>query len=855
MDGYVEEDEIIEYKAQLRLWRKEVRWCVQSLLDIGEPTTITVTARVADIAFAREGNTHLFTVTQVAPGKYPQGAIERQDVIVGVNSRRFLMEDLSLNDLKSLIRNLPRPLQLHMVRLPLKATNEALHTLKKIQKVYTALDERRHALSNQMVTYEFSVLELDTLKKTVDMQENYIKFLKSRVASMRRGVHIAKELKRVDKMKWWMEKTLSLQDQRRPHPIQPPPPSSTPRPRSIPSTPASTPRSVPSAVAPPPPRQPPIAHTRPVRIDLTPTPLPSIVPPSPKRSAMTKRSAVTRDMSWLMQFPHIDLKWLGKLQESRLSSVVGWYEDAFKQDNEPRMAKLLAEQVAKALLRHWIAKRNEGRSGGEDELKKGFFYHALQLKVNLSANAPLRAEIASERVAPEQLVTMNKDALAAPELMREREQIQQSAMRSVILPPGEANLLIKTRDGFKEVAVPGAQLPAAPEISLKSLDVEAARVIKPSEPAKPAAPFLRKVSNRALATEKPPAKLPPYVPLKRQHSHDSTTSNDDHGKPGSLKRNRSEDSTASSPVERPMSFSSNLYATQRLSSTDIVQDVKILQTRALVRALFNDMAALVTNVSDYARKGRGIVPQQEVSPQVFAGLDMININGQGTTMRISIGTFQVESQRGTSSALGAIKESATSVFHETVTALEETFHRVVVDYKRRRDNGASIANAVAQIAQGFRSEIASDVLARPNVYICTWRVCDVLVAKVEHENEETATEWGCQSFGDFLEALVPLVQEKLQAAASAAAAASVKYSKPLTSLDLPTISRGGGGGGARDPRLQGRQEPRPQNPGVRVACFKCRIAHVPGPCPPPPPRKSSVEPAAEVMSSRYSRSK
>ncbi|RHY02526.1 hypothetical protein DYB25_012171 [Aphanomyces astaci] len=417
-EPYVDDAEFTEFMAELRLWRKEVRWCVQRLQDEGTKYTIELTGPALGAAFVREAN-GLYVVADtnksVVHGR-GRFQMEKGDYLVSMNKTNLTMEDLMVSDVTTRIQKLPRPAQLQFVRLRKKPNSEAQQRLRRIQQLVNALDTRRHGLRNRASEYKLSVLEEDVIKTILERQKEILEFVTKRVAGLRKGVDLSREIRLMDKTKVWM--ALQLQK--------------------------PLPTAHPSLVRPP-----------------TSATAPAVVPPSPRSSHNSSMSsALSRNLSWVLDFPTVDLKWLGQEKEKNLNAILNWYEAALQQDVTAPVAKVFAEQITKALVRHWVDLRFSNAGEAPQKFRRSFLDHARQLRSNLASNAELRADITTEVITPEALMTMSKDDLASPQLFQERQQQQQSAMRQVILQPLEGSLLIKTRDGFREVVVPGAAVPS-----------------------------------------------------------------------------------------------------------------------------------------------------------------------------------------------------------------------------------------------------------------------------------------------------------------------------------------------------------------------------------------------------------
>ncbi|RHZ23034.1 hypothetical protein DYB26_000917 [Aphanomyces astaci] len=419
-EPYVDDAEFTEFMAELRLWRKEVRWCVQRLQDEGTKYTIELAGPALGAAFVREAN-GLYVVADtnksVVHGR-GRFQMEKGDYLVSMNKTNLTMEDLMVSDVTTRIQKLPRPAQLQFVRLRKKPNSEAQQRLRRIQQLVNALDTRRHGLRNRASEYKLSVLEEDVIKTILERQKEILEFVTKRVAGLRKGVDLSREIRLMDKTKVWM--ALQLQ-------------------KPLPTAHSSLVRPPTSATA------------------------PAVVPPSPRsshNSSMSSALSNTRNLSWVLDFPTVDLKWLGQEKEKNLNAILNWYEAALQQDVTAPVAKVFAEQITKALVRHWVDLRFSNAGEAPQKFRRSFLDHARQLRSNLASNAELRADITTEVITPEALMTMSKDDLASPQLFQERQQQQQSAMRQVILQPLEGSLLIKTRDGFREVVVPGAAVPS-----------------------------------------------------------------------------------------------------------------------------------------------------------------------------------------------------------------------------------------------------------------------------------------------------------------------------------------------------------------------------------------------------------
>ncbi|KAH9150702.1 hypothetical protein AeRB84_005165 [Aphanomyces euteiches] len=782
LDIYVDDAEFAEFMAELRLWRKEVRWCVQRLLQIGQKITLVSRDKTLGLGFQRESNT-LFYVAKFLPEQYDD-LLQQGDYLVGVNQRNVLMEDLNLKEMVSLLQNLPRPTTIHLVRLQQQCGSEGQHELRAIQKLCSDLQARRHALANRVATYELSVLEDNEIKTTLDKQKLFLDFVLRKITSLKRGIDLSKERRRMDKMKMWIEGQLQ---------------SGIPRPTLTPTTVSSA-----------------TYTTRPSVVIFPTRTQPSIVPPSPK-AHKAPSSSKNRDLTWLYDFASLDLKWLSQ-KEQKVHAILMWFEKAMEQDHSARVAKLISEQIVKALLHYWIHVRNH-MADATFNTQNAFLDHARQLKHNLTANAQLRADIASERITPEALMTMSKDDLAAPERMRERLELQQTAMRSVIFRPTEANILIKTRDGFKEVAVPGIH-PEVPEPSLKtpatSSSAESAgdgksqkqpensstsRQPTPAAEHTPA-PKPPRSTSQAPSAQPPPRPRQPnptesshsaqspsvsqsqqsrhqqtssqkrpvpsageYMPLKRQRSHE-VVAPQEAPKQNSLKRHRSDESLESAPrnlsasKHPPEQTTSQPSQQPSLSVSNLSpEEMELEQTRGFVAAIIDNRKSVIEKMANFVYSRNNILSRAAIAPTVFAKTETINTPGKGSTIRIHIGVYTVESNIKNVSSIADIKANVMTVFEESVDSLYWRVTEILKDYAARGKR-PSLILAAEDIAKKFSSQIKFDSTSRSGLHICTWRVEGVLVVKQTSTDQFLAQRLGWQGFAEFLESLLAVVQAK-----------------------------------------------------------------------------------------------
>ncbi|ETV86607.1 hypothetical protein H257_01752 [Aphanomyces astaci] len=799
-EPYVDDAEFAEFMAELRLWRKEVRWCVQRLQDEGTKYTIELTGPALGAAFVREAN-GLYVVADtnksVVHGR-GRFQMEKGDYLVSMNKTNLTMEDLMVSDVTTRIQKLPRPAQLQFVRLRKKPNSEAQQRLRRIQQLVNALDTRRHGLRNRASEYKLSVLEEDVIKTILERQKEILEFVTKRVAGLRKGVDLSREIRLMDKTKVWM--ALQLQK-----PL-------------------------------------PIAHSSLVRPPTSAT-APAVVPPSPRSSHNSSMSsALSRNLSWVLDFPTVDLKWLGQEKEKNLNAILNWYEAALQQDVTTPVAKVFAEQITKALVRHWVDLRFSNAGEAPQKFRRSFLDHARQLRSNLASNAELRADITTEVITPEALMTMSKDDLASPQLFQERQQQQQSAMRQVILQPLEGSLLIKTRDGFREVVVPGAAVPSdAAMVAASSETNPDADLLSFKDPIPPPfdtrstsiisakkAPTLTATSTAATQTTNrppPPPKPPAFsaVPgrprppptaastpsttprpdmlsrksqttppvnvasLKRQRSQDTHSFEHASSKKGTMKRARSTDdvgphstypslkpttaaatsSSSSHPrlavptpwkVNAPVVPPAAALAMDMSTSPNLTQAMEIQQTREFIRRIFTHRKSLTENVAAFVRGGN-ILGQQSVAPDIIAKTEHISIPGMGGVVRIHIGVYTVQSEAEKGAPYGKVKENGVRAFEASVESLHRSFSRIVGRFaSRRRDMGLSLTEAAVDLVLTFPDLVAHDTQPRPKEFICTWKVNGVLVARQAHADEHVAQTCGWHSFGTFLESMVTLVR-------------------------------------------------------------------------------------------------
>ncbi|ETV86608.1 hypothetical protein, variant [Aphanomyces astaci] len=742
-EPYVDDAEFAEFMAELRLWRKEVRWCVQRLQDEGTKYTIELTGPALGAAFVREAN-GLYVVADtnksVVHGR-GRFQMEKGDYLVSMNKTNLTMEDLMVSDVTTRIQKLPRPAQLQFVRLRKKPNSEAQQRLRRIQQLVNALDTRRHGLRNRASEYKLSVLEEDVIKTILERQKEILEFVTKRVAGLRKGVDLSREIRLMDKTKVWM--ALQLQK-----PL-------------------------------------PIAHSSLVRPPTSAT-APAVVPPSPRSSHNSSMSsALSRNLSWVLDFPTVDLKWLGQEKEKNLNAILNWYEAALQQDVTTPVAKVFAEQITKALVRHWVDLRFSNAGEAPQKFRRSFLDHARQLRSNLASNAELRADITTEVITPEALMTMSKDDLASPQLFQERQQQQQSAMRQVILQPLEGSLLIKTRDGFREVVVPGAAVPSdAAMVAASSETNPDADLLSFKDPIPPPfdtrstsiisakkAPTLTATSTAATQTTNrppPPPKPPAFsaVPgrprppptaastpsttprpdmlsrksqttppvnvasLKRQRSQDTHSFEHASSKKGTMKRARSTDdvgphstypslkpttaaatsSSSSHPrlavptpwkVNAPVVPPAAALAMDMSTSPNLTQAMEIQQTREFIRRIFTHRKSLTENVAAFVRGGN-ILGQQSVAPDIIAKTEHISIPGMGGVVRIHIGVYTVQSEAEKGAPYGKVKENGVRAFEASVESLHRSFSRIVGRFaSRRRDMGLSLTEAAVDLVLTF----------------------------------------------------------------------------------------------------------------------------------------------------------
>ncbi|RHY50922.1 hypothetical protein DYB30_005240 [Aphanomyces astaci] len=697
-EPYVDDAEFAEFMAELRLWRKEVRWCVQRLQDEGTKYTIELTGPALGAAFVREAN-GLYVVADtnksVVHGR-GRFQMEKGDYLVSMNKTNLTMEDLMVSDVTTRIQKLPRPAQLQFVRLRKKPNSEAQQRLRRIQQLVNALDTRRHGLRNRASEYKLSVLEEDVIKTILERQKEILEFVTKRVAGLRKGVDLSREIRLMDKTKVWM--ALQLQK--------------------------PLPTAHPSLVRPP-----------------TSATAPAVVPPSPRSShnlSMSSTLSNTRNLSWVLDFPTVDLKWLGQEKEKNLNAILNWYEAALQQDVTAPVAKVFAEQITKALVRHWVDLRFSNAGEAPQKFRRSFLDHARQLRSNLASNAELRADITTEVITPEALMTMSKDDLASPQLFQERQQQQQSAMRQVILQPLEGSLLIKTRDGFREVVVPGAAVPSdAAMVAASSETNPHADLFK--DPIPP--PFDTR-STSIISAKKAAATTPPVnvASLKRQRSQDTHSFEHASSKKGTMKRARSTDdvgphsihpslkpttaaatsSSSSHPrlavptpwkVNAPVVPPAAALAMDMSTSPNLTQAMEIQQTREFIRRIFTHRKSLTENVAAFVRGGN-ILGQQSVAPDIIvrfldtsqynAKTEHISIPGMGGVVRIHIGVYTVQSEAEKGAPYGKVKENGVRAFEASVESLHRSFSRIVGRFaSRRRDMGLSLTEAAVDLVLTF----------------------------------------------------------------------------------------------------------------------------------------------------------
>ncbi|ETW04878.1 hypothetical protein H310_03990 [Aphanomyces invadans] len=799
---YVNDDaEFPELMAELRLWRKEVRWCVQRLLEEGTRYTIELTAPSLGAALYREAfGLYSVEVTSKAVHGRSWHQMEKGDFLVGMNNMNLVVDDLSLADVTSRVQTLPRPSYLQFVRLHKGATNEVQHRLRQIQKQADILEKQRHVLHNRALEFHVSVREDKVIKALLERQSEILAFVTRKVVWMKGGVNLSREHRLMDKMKMWM--TLQLEKKL---PV-------VPKPASI--SVVSEPRS--SA--------------------------PAIVPLSPRSSGMAKVIAPSkwpqqhvhfpvRNLWWIDDFPTVDLVWFGKEKEKNFNSLLKWYEDALQNDVSLATAKVLSEQIVKSLVRHWIDVRNSNTSVDPQKLRRDFLDHARQLKANLQANPNLRADIVQEVITPEALMTMSKDDMASPELFQQRQELQQSAMRQTILQPMEGNVLIKTRDGFREVPVPvtvaGSTIDIPETLSQygnlqpdvlsqpTNVDSKGPAVATPTGPS-----TTKEMARHEPTPQVPPKPFPPtsFVPghpqnvdaMRMNHDKDRMHQANSHIKPlpkrasplpipvpvsrpaastaPPIKRHRSIDATSikktGSPLKRtrstddqtmrasqpqgprpapttwkvnaPVVPSPAALAMDMSSLPNLTPSIEVQQTRGFIREIFTNQKSVIANVTKLIQVGN-ILGQQSVAPEIIAKTETISIPGMGSVVRVHIGKFTVQSTPEKGASMGQVKQNGVKAFVEAIENLRKVFVQVVEKYWSNRQRGMDKVPAAQELVQSFPDVIVQDTQARPKEFICTWHINNVLVCRQAHAEEYEAKVCGWKSFSDFLESMISKV--------------------------------------------------------------------------------------------------
>ncbi|KDO30397.1 hypothetical protein SPRG_05108 [Saprolegnia parasitica CBS 223.65] len=697
----------IELKADIRVHRKQVRWLFHELLHAGEPVTVCFESPRLGLEVACRQPTVL-RVTKINPAAHLPLRIG--DYVTGVNDRDLAIEGADQNDFKAIVAAAPRPLVLHASRLglPKAARQDAtLSALKAILAQAKVLEIQGKELTMKSAPLYRACTddEATMMKTTLSGQADLLAIIVREASTMRDGILASKETRlRLDLDKWISAKMAMHVDHVH---------------RSLP-----------------------------------------MVTKLMKRVALT-RLAEALDTSWVAAYSPVELKWL-QSSENRIKALLTWLLDGLGQDHAHADAVDTAQRIVQQLVRHYTSIWMSNTQAAPGSVQKTLFDHARRLKtaVALPANTLLRQQLVTGQIAASAFLTMSADDLAPPQLREERQTYASQAMHNAILKtPTATKALIKTKNGFKEVATPHAievpvcESPAEVSDATSSPIARATLFPIPTKPVPVPLPSNTRTPNLVPSSRSVPRHVPPKP---KPASSPVPTS-----RPKSIEEFRRSATDDTRPSKRPrvdapaVITSINAPDPSRLEEM-VLEDLAVLPTTLFfLRAVLENKAATDKQLAELVMRVEN-ASQYQVAPNVLAKIASTTVHGE-YRVDVAIGAYYLRITTAECLPQNRFpKEEAvrhllalTTSLHGRWSSLLDTFAQRFGESEAKRLEHARVL-AVEHVMESARQHFRLEEKRVNGRSLCLIRVNAALVAKGRGHDGPSAKKAACDMLGEFL---------------------------------------------------------------------------------------------------------